>query len=68
MGFFMTKTLIVTKLSPPKIPKSWNYNASVKKTKRIVYKWKNLTEELAKELWIAREILRSQGRRTDVKK
>lgn len=41
----------------PKIPTNWNYEKSVKKVKQVVYKWKNITAELAKELWIAREML-----------
>ena len=62
----MEKSIIVSKLNPPTIPKDWNYDTSVKKTKQIIYKWKNLTEELAKELWIAREKLSAQGKRTDL--
>ena len=62
----MNNSLI--KLIPPSIPKNWDYDVSVKKTKQIIYKWKNITQELAMELWIAREMLRAQGRRTDVKK
>lgn len=61
----MSNSLI--KLKTPTIPKKWEYEDSVKKTKQIIYKWKNLTAKLANELWIAREKLRAQGRRTDVK-
>lgn len=41
----------------PIIPKNWNYGESVEKVKQQVYKWKNLTIELATELYIAREKL-----------
>lgn len=41
----------------PIIPTDWNYDGSVVKVKQYIYKWKNLTYELACELWIAREIL-----------
>ncbi len=54
------------KVEKPVIPKDWNYGESVKKVKQIIYKWKNLTTELIYELWIAREKLRSQGKRKDL--
>jgi N6-adenosine-specific RNA methylase IME4 len=61
----MNKEIIV--LEEPKIPMKWNYDQSVKKIKVLVYKWKNLTAEVVNELFIAREILSSQGARTDLK-
>lgn len=45
------------KIEKPKLPEKWNYKNSVKKVKSVVYKWGKLTEELAQELWIAREKL-----------
>lgn len=53
----------LVKLAIPELPENWDYDESVKKTKAIVYKWKTLTKELAEELWIAREKLRSKGGR-----
>lgn len=53
-------------IEKPKLPISWNYDESVKKVKQVIFKWKTLTAELAQELWIAREMLRAQGRRTDL--
>lgn len=53
-------------IKKPKIPKTWNYDKSVKKIKQFVYKWRNLTESITKELWIAREVLSAQGKRTDL--
>lgn len=53
--------------SPPAIPKRWNYSKSVKHVHGIAYKWKDLTLDLATELYIAREILSNQGARTDLK-
>jgi len=58
--------LIPVTLETPPIPTDWDYNQSVKKIRTFVYKWKNLTIEIANELWIAREILSSQGARTDL--
>jgi len=60
------KDLIKIEVKKLIIPEHWNYNESVKKVKRIIYKAKNLTKEIFKELWIAREILSSQGARTDL--
>lgn len=42
---------------PPGLPAVWNYDESVEKVKRIVYKWKNMTSDMAKELWIAHKVL-----------
>lgn len=52
----------------PKLPTNWDYQESVNKVKQQLYKWKNLTLEMAQELWIAREILSVQERRTDLEK
>ena len=52
--------LIKVEFTKPEIPEHWDYNESVKKVKRIVYKAKNLTEEILGELYIAREILSSR--------
>ena len=53
---------LVSLQETPKIPSNWNYEISVKKVRQTMYKWKNLTTELAQELWIAREILDARGR------
>ena len=62
----MEQEIIV--LEKPKIPTTWNYKESIKKIKVLVYKWKNLTKEVVEELFIARNILSSQGARTDLNK
>lgn len=46
----------------PEIPPDWNYEESVAKVLQLVYKWKNLTIELATELYIARKALSKEGR------
>ena len=48
------QTELITIEEKPTIPKNWNYDESVKKSKIFVYKWKGMTIDLAKELWIAR--------------
>lgn len=58
------KDLIV--IDQPELPSEWNYEESIEKVQQVIYKWKNLTAELARELWIAREILRAQGQRSDL--
>lgn len=57
----METELLVIDQKPP-IPQSWNYDESVKKMKVALYKWKNMTLEMANELWIAREQLSKEGR------
>ena len=51
--------------TPPLVPKHWDYSTSVSKVKQIIYKWKNITLELAIELYIAREALAKPGRPYD---
>jgi len=60
----MTQELV--KVEQPQLPECWDYEESVKRIKGNLYKWKNLTIEIAQELWIAREKLRTQGQRTDL--
>jgi len=60
----MTEELV--KIERPQLPERWDYEESVKKVRGFIYKWKNLTKEIAQELWIAREKLRAQGQRTDL--
>ena len=44
----------------------WDYDSSVAKVKVLVYKWKNVTQEIIDELRIARDNLSDSGRRTDL--
>jgi len=53
--------LIKIETSKPEIPENWDYETSIEKVKSIVYKWKNLTFEILRELWIAREVLSKHG-------
>ena len=41
----------------PTLPDDWNYDTSIEKTKTFFYKWKNLTNDILEELWVAREKL-----------
>lgn len=41
----------------PALPDLWTYEESVKKMQRLIYKWKNMTRDVANELWVAREKL-----------
>lgn len=50
----------------PDILRTWNYEESVAKVKILVYKWKNVTQEIIDELGIARSILSDSGRRTNL--
>jgi len=50
------------KLVKPKLPVYWEYKTSTKFVSDNIFKWKNLTEDVAKELWIARTWLSKEGR------
>lgn len=49
--------LIKIDMDEPLIPDDWDYEKSVEKVGALIYKWKNLTFEILRELWIARKIL-----------
>lgn len=51
----------LAKFKKPALPVKWDYDSSVKKTKSYIYRWKNITEDMANELWIARELLSKEG-------
>lgn len=46
---------------PPAIPDDWDFDESVGRIQQVVYKWKNLTSEIASELWVAREVTSQRG-------
>jgi len=48
----------------PALPEWWDYKTSVSKVQQFIYKWKNITQDVASELWIARENL-NQDRSRD---
>jgi hypothetical protein len=62
----MESTLIKSDELNYHIPSTWNYDKSVKRVKGLVFKWKNISVEILKELYIARESLSKQGVRNDL--
>jgi len=48
------------------IPDTWDYEKAVESLKGKILHWKNLTYEIAVELYIARACLKRQGLRTDL--
>lgn len=46
----------------PHASQEWDYDASVNRVQPLIYKWKNLTVEVAQELYVAREKLSKEGR------
>lgn len=56
----------LVKLEKPQLPVYWEYDNSVKFVSKTIFKWKKLTEDVAKELWTAREMIRKQGARNDL--
>lgn len=45
----------------PNVPPEWNYEESIIRVKPLVYKWKNITVDVAQELYVAREKLARVG-------
>lgn len=70
-GVGMEKVKRMNKLQPvfdrPKFPVKWDYQESVNRVKGLIFKWKNLTEELFIELEIAREGLASPAEKAGTK-
>jgi len=62
----MDELLLLEMGSKPRLPKDWNYRKSVKKLKRLVLNWKNISVEILNELYIARIKLSAQGIRNDL--
>jgi len=52
--------------SKPRLPKNWDYRKSVKKMKRLVLNWKNISVEILSELYVAKVKLSAQGVRNDL--
>jgi N6-adenosine-specific RNA methylase IME4 len=52
---------LLPRIAKPMMPAQWDYDASVKKVSRLIYKWSTLTDEMVSELWIAREMLSQVG-------
>ena len=48
---------LVPTIQDRSIPATWNYDESVKCTKVLISKWKNITVEFLAELWVAHVIL-----------
>lgn len=51
----------LVRFEKPNHPVIWNYETSVKFVSQNIFKWKTLTEEVAKELYSAREMLSTQA-------
>ena len=45
----------------------WDYDQSFRKMRQLVVKWKNLSLDILKELYLERTNLFNQGRRSDLK-
>jgi len=62
----MDELVLLEMGSKPRLPKDWNYRKSVKKMKRLVLNWKNISVEILSELYVARVKLSAQGVRNDL--
>jgi len=52
----------IVKLEKPQLPMYWEYETSIKFVSETIFKWKNITADIANELWIARYFLSKEGR------
>jgi len=62
----LSDLILYEKILPPEIPDEWNYDQSVEKVKRQIYKIRYMTKETVREIWIAHKKLSNQGARTDL--
>ena len=54
-------------INPPVIfPQKWDYDQSVVKMRQLVVNWKKISVEILRELYMTRQMLSSQGRRSDL--
>lgn len=54
--------LTAIEINRPSIPDEWSYEDSIGRIQPLIYKWKNLTIEVVRELYVAREKLSKEGR------
>lgn len=62
----MDELVLLDMNSRPRVPRNWDYRKSVKKMKRLVLNWRNISVEILNELYIARSKLSAQGVRNDL--
>ena len=62
----MDELVLLDMNSKPRVPRDWDYRKSVKKMKRLVLNWRNISVEILNELYIARIKLSAQGVRNDL--
>ncbi len=55
----MTQALV--KFTKPDLPATWDYDESVAKVKRVIFKWHLMNRAMFEELWTARAILSRVG-------
>jgi hypothetical protein len=58
--------IVIYEIGETQFPDDWDYNSSVERMRGLVFQWKNISVEILKELYIAREKLSSQGYRNDL--
>lgn len=56
---------LVPRIDGP-LPEHWDYDESVKKSRGLVASFKSVSVEMLREFWVAREMLRNQGARSDL--
>ena len=58
--------IVIYEMGETQIPEEWNYDTSVLKMRGLVVQWKNISIEILRELYIAKQKLTAQGVRNDL--
>jgi hypothetical protein len=58
--------IVIYEMGETQIPEEWSYDVSVLKMRGLVVQWKNISIEILRELYIAKQKLTAQGVRNDL--
>lgn len=58
--------IVIYEMGETQIPEEWSYDTSVLKMRGLVVQWKNISIEILRELYIAKQKLTAQGVRNDL--
>jgi hypothetical protein len=58
--------IVIYEMGETQIPEEWSYDTSVLKMRGLVVQWKNISIEILRELYIAKQKLSAQGVRNDL--
>jgi hypothetical protein len=58
--------IVIYEMGETQIPEDWDYDYSVMRMRGLVLQWKNISIEILRELYIAKQKLSAQGVRNDL--